>query len=74
MLTGRRKVILGSWKVAPRREWQPNPDRDKHSSSYRHRVRIPVVDPQLDDFNEVKGKILKGRLGQGVFYFSDLSP
>ena len=54
-------VILGSWEVDPRREWElPSLDST--------RVRIPVPHPEQDNVEGFKGKRYVGSLNSGVVY------
>lgn len=73
VLTGSRRVILGSWKVDPKREWVLDPNHKSLPTPYNKRVTIPIVSPKDDDFRGIKGMTYFGRLNQGVSYSPDIS-
>lgn len=72
VLTGSRRIILGSWDVDPEREWTLIPNHEKRESPYRTRVEIPIINESQDNVKDLKGKTYLGRLGQGVSYSADI--
>lgn len=72
VLTGSRRIILGSWYVDPESEWTLIDNHEKLKSPYRTRVKIPIINPSQDDVDDLKGKTYLGRLGQGVTYSADI--
>lgn len=72
VLTGSRRIILGSWDVDPESEWTLIPDHEKLKSPYRTRVKIPIINESQDDVQGLKGKTYLGQLGQSVRYSADI--
>lgn len=72
VLKGERRVILGSWEVAPNHPWRLRPDHATLESPYSSRVSIPIVSAKDDNFRDMKGKTYTGRLNSGVTYSPDI--
>lgn len=74
LLKGSGNVILGSWRVDPEQRWESIPDWESLDLPYRTRVVIPLVDPNEDNFRDIKGKRLVGlRANSGPVYGNSLS-
>ncbi|MGQ4494798.1 hypothetical protein ACUH88_05760 [Dermabacteraceae bacterium P13095] len=72
VLTGPRRIILGSWEIDPSMEWHLIPDHKNLPSPYSTRVSVPILQPNNDNYNGIKGKEYIGRLNQGVSYSPDI--